>query len=66
MAENYTCLTAPSSSNIPPVIVRESDHAFIPLDLNNMDYQGFLAWMAEGNPAPAGWTGPTNSSPATG
>lgn len=43
------------------VLVR-SDGAFIPLDLHNMDYQAFLAWMAEGNPAPEGWTGPTNTS----
>lgn len=46
--------------------VVRSGSAFVPCDLDNMDYQAFLAWMAEGNPAPAGWTGPTNSSPSTG
>lgn len=39
---------------------------FIPLDLENRDYQAFLVWLGEGNPAPEGWTGPTNASPATG
>lgn len=33
---------------------------FIPCVLDNMDYQSFLAWIAAGNPAPAGWSGPTN------
>lgn len=41
-------------------IVRSADGAFIPCDLNNMDYQAFLAWIAAGNTAPEGWTGPTN------
>lgn len=39
---------------------RESDGAMVPCDLANMDYQAFLAWVAAGNPAPEGWTGPTN------
>jgi hypothetical protein len=30
-------------------IERISDHAFIPMDQNNMDYQDYLAWIAEGN-----------------
>lgn len=42
------------------VIVRSTDGAFIPLNLGNRDYQEFLAWIAEGNTAPTGWTGPTN------
>lgn len=44
-------------------IQRGSDSAFIPLDLANRDYQEFLAWIAEGNPAPEGWSGPINDPP---
>jgi hypothetical protein len=31
------------------VIFRVSDSAWIPSDFENMDYQAFLAWVAEGN-----------------
>ena len=35
-------------------IERVSDHAMIPLDPNNTDYQEYLKWVAEGNtPLPA-------------
>lgn len=52
---------------IPPIFpgflpVLQSGHIFIPCDLGNADYQVFLAWLGEGNPAPEGWTGPTNAS----
>ena len=30
-------------------IERISDHAFIPINQNNSDYQDFLKWIAEGN-----------------
>lgn len=40
-----------------------ADGAVVPLNLENTDYQAFLAWVAAGNPAPEGWTGPTNTSP---
>lgn len=36
------------------MINRLSDNAFIPFDPDNVDYQAYLAWVAEGNePLPA-------------
>lgn len=63
MAETYTYRAPPvGMSPDMGIVVRGSDEAFIPLDLNNRDYVDFLAWITEGNPAPEGWTGPTNAS----
>lgn len=44
------------------VLTRSIDNAAIPCDLTNMDYQAFLDWLAAGNTAPSGWSGPTNTS----
>ena len=32
-----------------PIVLRLEDMAAIPFDESNMDYQRYLAWLAEGN-----------------
>lgn len=59
MAETYTYIAPPEGVS-GGTVQRASDNAMIPLDLANQDYQAFLTWIAEGNTAPTGWTGPTN------
>lgn len=34
-----------------PVILRTEDACWIPMDEANIDYQKYLAWVAEGNEA---------------
>lgn len=65
---SYQAAVLPGGMNF---ILRSDTNAatnptWIPLDLSNMDYQGFLLWMNEGNPAPEGWSGPTNTVASSG
>lgn len=46
-------------------MLQRSDGLFVPCALDNREYQEFLAGIAAGNPAPEGWTGPTNQTGAT-
>jgi len=47
----------------PDTIVRDEDQAFIPADPDNVDYQEYLVWLAQGN-APTPYTPPSKSKPA--
>jgi hypothetical protein len=42
------------TGRVPNVVIRVADHAHIPFDLANTDYQEYLKWLEEGNtPEPA-------------
>jgi hypothetical protein len=36
-------------TNVPEIIIRDEDQAFIPIDPDNVDYQEYLAWLEAGN-----------------
>ena len=42
-----------TNSDGSQTIQRKEDHAFIPFDPANTDYQEYLEWVAEGNTAEA-------------
>ena len=59
MAETYTYQQ--TMPDMPGVIVRASDGAFIPMDPANRDYAEFCQLVKDGTvPAPEGWPGPPN------
>ena len=47
----YKLVNDPSSGELSDI--RTADDRFIPPDVNNIDYQEYLAWVAEGNTAEA-------------
>lgn len=60
----YTFTQSPFTPppNPSPGYVSRSDQpgSYISCILSNDAYQDFLTWIAAGNPAPSGWTGPKN------
>ena len=49
----YKLINSPMTGETK-IVKRLSDNAFIPFDPANVDYQAYLAWLAEGNePLPA-------------
>jgi hypothetical protein len=45
----YKKLADKSGAILDNCILRTQDCATIPFDLDNTDYQAYLAWLAEGN-----------------
>lgn len=45
----YQLLKDRVTNEIENIVKRTADNAFIPFDLNNTDYQEYLAWLEEGN-----------------
>ena len=49
----YKFLPKDEEGNEAQFILRKKDNAFIPFKEENIDYQAYLAWVAEGNTAEA-------------
>ena len=53
MTYSYKFLPKDEEGNEAQCILRKEDGAFIPFNEENIDYQAYLAWVAEGNTAEA-------------
>jgi hypothetical protein len=51
-------------TEFPHTIIRDEDGAAVPTDPDNIDYQDYLAWLAEGN-EPTPYTPPAVTLPET-
>lgn len=50
----YKLTNPPLGHPTPVVVIRLSDNAFIPMDIENKDYREYLTWVEDGNtPEPA-------------
>ena len=53
MTYTYKLLKSVDTGVELPMILRKEDMLYIPKDEDNIDYQAYLAWVAEGNTAEA-------------
>ena len=53
MTYTYKKLKTMEGVDSTTTILRKEDNDFIPIDEGNIDYQAYLAWVAEGNTAEA-------------